>query len=74
MIKVFIFSLVICSGTMQTCTELPGAAKVYDNYKDCVLNGYQYSLDYLSIYDENLLTNNRVYTIFKCKESLTQSS
>jgi len=43
MIKVFIFSLAICSGTMQTCDELPGATKVFNNYKDCVLNGYQYS-------------------------------
>ena len=74
MIKVFIFSLAICSGTMQTCSELPGSTKVFDNYRDCALYGYEYSLDYLSIYDEKLLTNNRVYTIFKCKESLTQSS
>ena len=74
MIKVFIFSLAICSGAMQTCDELPGATKVFNNYKDCVLNGYQYSYEYLSIYDEKLLINNRVYTVFACKETLTQSS
>ena len=68
MIKIFIFSLVICSSTMQQCYPLKEATKQFETFRECTLFGYKYSYEYLSMYDPKLLTKNRVFTTFSCQE------
>ena len=67
MVKIFIFSLVICSSTMQQCLPLIEASKQFSTYRECTLFGYRYSYEYLKIYDPKLLEHNQVYTMFSCE-------
>ena len=59
MIKVFIFSLAICSVSYQQCRVLDKATMYFENYRDCALHGYEYSYK---------LLEEQVYTKFTCKE------
>ena len=63
MIKVFIFSLVVCSAIEQKCIPITTATKVFETYRDCALYGYQHSHD--------LLNEKQVYTTFVCKPTST---
>ena len=71
MIKVFIFSLVVCSAIEQKCIPITAATKVFETYRDCALYGYQHSHDFLKAYDPKILEDNQVYTAFSCKPSET---
>ena len=68
MIKVFIFTLAICSVSYQQCKVIDEATIYFDNYRDCVLHGYEYSYKLLEVFDPEVLTKEQVYTTFSCKE------
>jgi len=71
MIKVFIFSLVVCSAVEQRCISIPSATQAFETYRDCALYGYKHSHDFLEAYDPKVLEDNEVYTSFSCKPSET---
>jgi len=68
MIKVFIFSLAICSVSYQQCKVLDKATMYFENYRDCALHGYEYSYKLLEVLDTEVMEKEQVYTKFVCKE------
>ena len=68
MIKVFIFTLAVCSMSYQQCRVIEEATIYFDNYRDCALHGYEYSYKLLEAFDPEILTKEQVYTRFACKE------
>jgi hypothetical protein len=68
MIKVFIFSLAICSVSYQQCRVLDKATMYFENYRDCALHGYEYSYKLLEVLDTKVMEKEQVYTKFVCKE------
>ncbi len=68
MIKVFIFSLAICSVSYQQCKVLDKATMYFENYRDCALHGYEYSYKLLEVLDTEVMEKEQVYTKFTCKE------
>ena len=68
MIKVFIFSLAICSVSYQQCKVLDKATMYFENYRDCALHGYEYSYKLLEVLDTGVMEKEQVYTKFTCKE------
>jgi len=68
MIKVFIFSLVICSVSYQQCKVLEEATMYFENYRECALHGYEYSYKLLEVLDTEVMEKEQVYTKFVCKE------
>ena len=71
MIKVFIFSVMVCSMIDKQCIPLPQASRAFDNYKECALYGYDFSSKFLREYDTDLLNEKQVYTTFVCKPTST---
>ena len=68
MIKVFIFSLAMCSVSYQQCRVLDKATMYFENYRDCALHGYEYSYKLLEVLDTEVMEKEQVYTKFTCKE------
>jgi hypothetical protein len=68
MIKVFIFSLAVCSVSYQQCRVLDKATMYFENYRDCALHGYEYSYKLLEVLDTEVMEKEQVYTKFTCKE------
>ena len=68
MIKVFIFTLMVCSATAKQCINLPNATKTFDSYSKCALYGYDYAHTLLSEYDVKIFERNRIYVAFTCEE------
>jgi len=68
MIKVFIFSLAICSVSYQQCKVLDEATIYFENYRECALHGYEYSYKLLEVLDTEVMEKEQVYTKFVCKE------
>ena len=68
MIKVFIFSLAICSVSYQQCKVIEEAAMYFENYRECALHGYEYSYKLLEVLDTEVMEKEQVYTKFVCKE------
>ena len=71
MIKVFIFTVMVCSSVAQKCWSPPSSTIAFDNYKDCALFGYEYSAQFLKEYTEEQLEEQRLYLVFGCKEQKT---
>jgi len=68
MIKVFIFTLAICSVSYQQCRVVDEATIYFDNYRDCALHGYEYSYKLLEVFDPEVMAKEQVHTTFYCKE------
>ena len=54
MIKVFIFTLAVCSMSYQQCRVIEEATIYFDNYRDCALHGYEYSYKLLEAFDPEI--------------------
>ena len=61
-------TIVLCSTKANTCLDPHTLQKVYDNYYDCLLDGYQKSLDKTKEIGRKEINKHQIYSKFGCKE------
>ena len=59
---------VLCSTIANTCLDPHTFPKVYDNYYDCLLDGYQKSLDKTKELGREEINKHQIYSKFGCQE------
>ena len=64
----FILLMVFCSGVAQNeCKVIPTKEKLFDDYYNCIVYGYNYSHKILTELDSEWVNSMEVYTKFSCK-------
>ena len=67
----FIIFVWMCSSVAQQC--IPGVVtqKVFDNYKECAVFGYDYSSNLLNNMSTEDMEKYRTTILFECREDIT---
>ena len=65
-------TIVMCSTLANTCLEPYTYPKVYNTYYDCLLDGYQKSLDKTKEIGKSETNKYQIYSKFGCMEVITQ--
>ena len=67
----FIIFVSMCSSVAQQC--IPGVVtqKVFDNYKECAVFGYDYSSNVLNNMSTEDMEKYRTTILFECREDIT---
>ncbi len=65
--KIALF-LIICSSMAGTCMPPFVHEKTYDNYYECLVNGYQMSLDKIVEIGKANINDNGIFIKFECKD------
>ena len=65
--KIALF-LIICSSVAGTCIPPFVHDKIYDNYYDCLIDGYQMSLDKIVEIGKADINKSGIYVKFECKD------
>jgi hypothetical protein len=75
MIKTFVLAIFICSGISQECRLFNEKPLYYDNYYECVKDGYGLSFEYLfGEVKAEVIEEEMLFTKWVCKEILTDQS
>ena len=69
--KIALF-LIICSSVAGTCIPPFVHDKIYDNYYDCLIDGYQMSLEKIVEIGKADINENGIYIKFECKDTKQQ--
>ena len=64
-------TIVMCSTLANTCLDPYTFPKVYDNYYECLIDGYQKSLDKTKEIGKLEINNYQIYSKFDCQEVIT---
>tara|TARA_R100000231_G_scaffold16919_1_gene17553 strand:- start:243 stop:479 length:237 start_codon:yes stop_codon:yes gene_type:complete len=64
-------TIVMCSTLANTCLDPHTFPKIYDSYYDCLLDGYQKSLDKTKEIGKKETNLYQIYSKFGCKEVIT---
>ena len=63
-------TIVMCSTLANTCLEPYTYPKVYNTYYDCLLDGYQKSLDKTKEIGKSETNKYQIYSKFGCMEDI----
>lgn len=64
----FVLILALCSNINNVCMSPVQDVKVYDTFRDCILQAYDQSLKILTSIDIKEVDGKELYTKFICKE------
>ena len=70
----YVIILYLCSfvNVQSTCFSEKIVALEFDNYYDCILQGYKQSYNHLSKLDKEKIIEQKLAIRFKCKEIKTE--
>tara|TARA_R100000544_G_scaffold24767_1_gene12508 strand:- start:283 stop:501 length:219 start_codon:yes stop_codon:yes gene_type:complete len=61
--------MVLCSGLAGNECKVIGTDKiVFDDYRECIVYGYEYSFRLMESFDREWVNSMEVYTKFSCEE------
>ena len=64
----FVLILALCSNVHSACMNPVQDVKVYDTFRDCILQAYDQSLKILTSIDIKEVDGKELYTKFICKD------
>ena len=64
----FILVIWLCSAVAQDCKPILTPVADFDSYKNCVIYGYQHTIDILKAMPEEEIDRWKIFTRFICKE------
>jgi hypothetical protein len=64
-------TIVMCSTLANTCLDPHTFPKVYDSYYDCLVDGYQKSLDKTKEIGRSETNKYQIYSKFGCQQVIT---
>ena len=68
----FILIMVMCSGIPgNECKPIPTPIYEFNEYRKCILYGYDYSGELLRTFDSEAVNKFEMFTAFDCKENTT---
>ena len=65
--KIMLF-MILCSSVANTCMQPFPQSTVYTNHYDCLLKGYQMSIEKLEEIGKAEVNQHGIYVKFECKE------
>ena len=65
----FVLLMVLCSGIANNDCKIIGTNKiVFNDYRECIIYGYEYSYKIMSSFDREWVNSMEAYTKFSCEE------
>ena len=65
--KIMLF-MILCSSVANTCMQPLPILTMYDNHYDCLIKGYENSLEKIKEIGKDDINKHGIYAKFECKE------
>jgi hypothetical protein len=66
--------LIICTAIQSTCIPPMHTGLQYDNWNDCMIAGYEQSLEFLKTSEAEQVNKNQIYVKFVCLENIEEEN